>query len=79
LEEKYAMLGESLLLSVVVKKGGEKQSQKQRDKQLQALRKDILPLWEKGAEFCEKKRKNEINQFNALIERNRSGKNNPLV
>ena len=40
------------MLSSVIQHGGERQSQKQRDKQLQALRKDIVPLWDKGIHAC---------------------------
>ncbi|XP_070192500.1 trichohyalin-like isoform X3 [Littorina saxatilis] len=48
LEDKYTALRESLLLSSVLQRGGERLAQKQKDKQLQALRKYVVPLWEKG-------------------------------
>ncbi|XP_076469710.1 uncharacterized protein LOC143300038 [Babylonia areolata] len=48
LDEKYRALHEALMLSAVVHSGGERQSQKQRDKLLQSMRKELAPLLDAG-------------------------------
>ncbi|KAK7499478.1 hypothetical protein BaRGS_00009130 [Batillaria attramentaria] len=47
-EKKYTALCEALLRTVVDHQGGARQSQKQREKQLQALRKQVTALWDAG-------------------------------
>ncbi|KAL8585441.1 hypothetical protein ACOMHN_024602 [Nucella lapillus] len=80
LQDKYSALHEALLLSAVLHGAGERQSQKQRDKQLQTLRRELTPLWSTGdAEEISRVLGPDLSLDHALVwlvgmERNKFGK-----